>query len=67
MPVNKENMLEVSVVARRLDVSPSTVYRLMDQGKLQRIRVGVTKGYRIPESSFLAYQQAMLAALEVEL
>lgn len=47
----KEKLLEVSVVAQRLNVSPSTIYRLINHKKLKAIRCGVGTGVRVTESS----------------
>jgi len=43
-------LLPVSVVAKRLDTSVYTVYRLISCGDLGAIRTGVTKGLRVPEN-----------------
>jgi len=43
--------MEVSVVAMRLNVSPATVYRLINAGRLESIKVGVSKGIRVRRQS----------------
>jgi hypothetical protein len=43
--------LEVGAVARRLYVSPMTVYRLIDSGVLHGGNFGVSKGKRVLLSS----------------
>jgi excisionase family DNA binding protein len=47
----KSKKLEVSVVASRLNVSPATVYRLIQARKLKAIRCGVKCGLRVVEAS----------------
>lgn len=46
-------LLTVAEVARALRVSKMTIYRLIDAGELQAIRVG--RSYRVPESAYRAY------------
>ena len=53
--MSEEKKLPVSVVAKRLGVSVSTVYRLgripLSDGGLVLLRTGVSKGYKVLESS----------------
>ena len=50
--------LEVSIVARRLGVSVSTVYRHLDAKNLKSVRVGLKAGIRIYESSVLEFERS---------
>lgn len=49
--------LEVSVVARRLNVSPSTVYRLIQRGKIKSINVGAEKCIRVYRDSLEKFEE----------
>lgn len=49
--MKNDKYLEVSVVAQRLGVSPSTVYRLIQGKKLKSVRCGVETGIRVVSSS----------------
>ena len=42
--------LTVAAVAKLLDCGKSHVYNLIDEKKLQAIRIGQRKGYRVKES-----------------
>lgn len=48
--MNKPRLLDVSQVARRLNVSRSTVYRLIERGDLQASKYGTSYCIRILES-----------------
>jgi excisionase family DNA binding protein len=49
-------MYRAATVAEKLNVSRSTVYRLIESGQLHAVRVGVSKGaVRIPENSLNSY------------
>lgn len=48
-------LLSVSVVARRLNCSEKNIYNLISCGELQCVRVGVKKGFSIPESEIAAF------------
>lgn len=53
-------MYRVKAVARTLDVSVATVYRLAQSGQLHSVRVGIGKGaLRIPETSLNVYLAAL--------
>lgn len=56
MSDERERYLEVSVVARGLNVSPSTVYRLIQKKKLEAGRYGVERGLRVTASSVEAFK-----------
>ena len=45
--MNKEKWLEVSAVARRLNVSPATVYRLVGAKMLHGRKMGVSGCLRV--------------------
>lgn len=49
--------LEVAVVAQRLNVSPATVYRLIQRGKLRAIRAGVSRGIRVRKESVAEFEE----------
>jgi excisionase family DNA binding protein len=51
----KDRLLMVAQVAKRLTVSKSTVYRMIDSGKLPSVRVGPVYGVRVRESSVEAF------------
>lgn len=44
-------LLPVSVVARRLGVSTSSVYTMLAGGVLPFVKLGPVKCYRVPESA----------------
>ena len=50
-----ESLLRVNQVARRLNLSLSTVYQLIESGRLPSHNVGMRKGIRVAESDLLAY------------
>lgn len=50
-----ERLLRVSEVADRLNLSLSTVYQLIESGRLPSHCVGMRKGIRVAESDMLAY------------
>lgn len=59
-----EKLLSVDTVARRLNCSPSNVYKLIGSGRMLCVRCGPRKGYAIPESEvarFITEQVLMLA------
>lgn len=56
MPL-QERKLEVSIVAMRLGVSTSTVYRLIKERCLRKVNLGVSKGIRVFESSIVEFEQ----------
>lgn len=50
-----ERFLRVNEVAQRLNLSLSTVYQLIESGRLPSHCVGMRKGIRVAESDLLAY------------
>ena len=63
MPAHNDRLLPVSVVIRRLTqqgypASKSYIYKLIDTGEIQSIRVGMRKGIRIREDWFDQYLRA---------
>lgn len=50
-----EKLLPVSVVARRLGCSVSNVYNLIAAGEMTCVRVGASKGYKVPEDELAAF------------
>jgi excisionase family DNA binding protein len=59
MQVNGTRMLRVRSVADMFDVSTTTIYRAVEAGKLDALRIGSRKGgaIRIPESALAAYAE----------
>ncbi len=55
MQINGTRMLRVKAVAEMFDVSPQTIYRAIESGKLEALRLGSTRALRIPEDSVRAY------------
>ena len=49
--MSKERWIEVSAVARRLNVSAATVYRLIKVGSLRSTKMGVSRCLRVSEKS----------------
>ncbi len=49
--MQQEKLLTVRMVAKRLGLSISTIYRLVEAGELEVIRTGLKKGYKVPETS----------------
>ena len=59
-----DKLLEVNVVAMRLNVSAATVYRMIASGRIKALNTGNKKAYRVPESEVnrvLAPTDAVLA------
>jgi excisionase family DNA binding protein len=54
--MNDKN-LSVNMVAKRLGMSRSHVYQLLDEGKLPFFKFGTKKGYRVRESDLKAYMR----------
>jgi excisionase family DNA binding protein len=48
-------MLRVKAVAEMFDVSPQTIYRAIESGKLDALKLGSSHAIRIPESAVRAY------------
>lgn len=56
--------LEVSVVARRFNISESTVYRLIQKRQLIGMAAGVSKGYRVLRKSVEDYESKRMGMLD---
>ena len=52
-----EKLLPVSVVARRLGCSVSNVYNLIAAGEMTCVRVGASKGYKVPERELARFME----------
>ena len=57
----RDKLLRVSQVADRLNASKSQVYWLINVGELDLIKIGATKGYRVPESSVERYVKQQIS------
>jgi excisionase family DNA binding protein len=55
MTQEKNEMLTVQEVAKKLRVSPKTVYRLVERGELIAVRVGGSGHLRILPEDFKAF------------
>lgn len=49
--MSKDKWIEVSAVARRLNISAATVYRLIKLGSLRSTKMGVSRCLRVSERS----------------
>ncbi|GAA3267935.1 helix-turn-helix domain-containing protein [Streptomyces lavendulae] len=62
----EERLLEVAEVAEALNLSLTTIYRLVRSGQLRSHRFGKGKvrprGYRVPESAITAYLSGSLVS-----
>lgn len=63
--MSKEKWLEVSAVARRLNVSLATVYRLIGSKMLRSNKMGVSRCLRISASSVAEFERRREYAEEV--
>jgi excisionase family DNA binding protein len=61
MIMERKKTMDVSQVARRLNVSRSTVYRLIDQGILPASRLGTAYCIRVLEEDVERYRQERYA------
>lgn len=50
-----EKMLDLSIVAKRLDISLASAYRLINSNKLKFIKCGPKKGYKVREADLAEY------------
>lgn len=57
--MEKDKKLSIRVVAKRLDVTPQTIYNLKKAGKLNVIVTGVTTGYIVLESELNRYKKSI--------
>ncbi len=55
MHVDRTRMYRVSTLATLMDVSPSTIYRAIESGALDALRIGTS--LRVPGGEFLAWQE----------
>ena len=61
--MNQEKWIEVSTVAKRLNVSASTVYRLIDDNILKSARFGSKKAIRVRDSSVVCFEKSRVMKL----
>lgn len=57
-----ERMLDVSQVAKRLNVGRTTVYRLINEGKLPASKLGTVYCIRVAESDVVRFLEERDAA-----
>lgn len=57
---DNKNRLDVAQVARRLNISRSSAYRLIHAGELRSAAFGPVKGFQVWESSVVEYEQRRL-------
>ena len=48
---------DVSVVAAKLGMHPSTIYRLIKAGELKAVKLGVKKGIKVIASSVQQFEE----------
>jgi excisionase family DNA binding protein len=60
----QDRLLRVDQVALRLNCSKSWVYSLVSDGRLQHIRLGRRKGFRVSENSLEIYIRAAIAEFD---
>ncbi|RKY03573.1 MAG: DNA-binding protein [Planctomycetota bacterium] len=53
--MNKDRLLDVHQVSERLSVAPSTVYGLINAGRIASLRVGIKNCIRIRESEVFRF------------
>ncbi len=58
MPGNPNELLEVSQVARSLQVSRQTVYNLIHAGKLRAAKFGVVHGFKIKRGEMERFRKS---------
>ena len=61
MQVEGTRMLRVKAVAEQFDVDRSTVYRAIQAGALFAVRLGRSKGLRVPEPAVSAWIKSRAA------
>jgi excisionase family DNA binding protein len=68
MQVKATRMYRVKAVAEMYDVSVSTIYRAIEAGQLDALRIGTGKGaIRIPDYALSAWEEScVLEASEVD-
>jgi excisionase family DNA binding protein len=63
MHVNGTRLYRVKAVAEMFDVSVSTIYRAIEAGQLQALRIGSGKGaVRVPEAALGSFEAACVDA-----
>jgi len=60
--MNKPRLLDVSQVAKRLNVSRSTVYRLIERGAIQASKYGTSYCIRVLESDVEEFKNYRIVA-----
>ena len=63
MQVDRTRMYRVSAVAEALDVSPSTVYRAIESGALEALRIG--SSLRVPGEALADWLAVCAGQVEV--
>ena len=63
--LRSERLLDVKTVSEILEISPTTIYRLLKNGQLEYVRVGAKKGYRIPKSALKRFIEERLAKIKL--
>jgi excisionase family DNA binding protein len=65
MQANDTRMYRVRAVAEMFDVSVSTIYRAIESGQLDALKIGTGKGsLRIPAYAIEAFREACAAAAQ---
>lgn len=63
MQVERTRMYRVKEVAGHFEVSPATVYRAIESGQLDALKLGTGRGtLRVPGAAVLAYAEACAPA-----
>ena len=57
MQANGTRMLRVKTVAEMFDVSPQTIYRAIESGRLDALKIGSGRAVRIPEHAVRAFME----------
>lgn len=62
MQVEGTRMLRVRAVAQMFDVSKQTVYRAIHAGALPAVKLGINKGFRVPETAVKSWIKSRVVA-----
>lgn len=62
MQVEGTRMLRVRAVAEQFDVHPATIYRAIQTGALPALRLGMSKGLRVPEAAVKSWINSRVVA-----
>jgi len=62
--MSKDKWMEVSSVARRLNISAATVYRLIKLGSLRSTKMGVSRCLRVSEASIKSFEKMRAEVVE---